>query len=217
MNKSFPPCAYKICFISPSLSARWKQWYLTSLLHGWIRGINCAVHGLWFSLVSDKFIFWSRENHVGIDWSPMIWVKQHSKIVSPSACLSLSHGCICDCTSSPQDHDRLLQASLSLLTLSSLPARSPFPPNPQFPRNHCLWILHPILIHPHCWDTQDLPHLHHLTRKTLHQPLLLPDLPLIRLYGDSSTLGNPTLLTKYSQERNAGPVANLWTTQFFLV
>lgn len=97
-----------------------------------------------------------------------------------------------------------------------LSARSPFPPNPQFPRNHCLWILHPILIHPHCWDTQDLPHLHHLTRKTLHQLLLLPDLPLIRLYGDSSTLGNPTLLTKYSQERNAGPVENLWTTLFFL-
>lgn len=112
-----------MCFISPSLSARWKQWYLTSLLHGWIRGIKCAVHGLWFSLVSDKLIFWSRENHVGIDWSPMIWVKRHNKIVSPSACLFLSHGCICDCTSSPQEHDRLLQASLSLLTLSSLPAR----------------------------------------------------------------------------------------------
>lgn len=68
-----------------------------------------------------NFLF--KGNLVGIDWSPMIWVKRHNKIVSPSACLFLSHGCICDCTSSPQEHDRLLQASLSLLTLSSLPAR----------------------------------------------------------------------------------------------
>ncbi|XP_016406250.1 disintegrin and metalloproteinase domain-containing protein 15 isoform X4 [Sinocyclocheilus rhinocerous] len=118
---------------------------------------------------------------------------------------------------SPQEHDRLHQASLSLLTLSSLPARTLFPPNLQFPRNHCLWILHPTLIHPHCWDIQDPPHLHHLTHVTLYQLLLLPDLPLIRLYGDSSTLRNPTLLTKYSQEGSAGPAANLWTTLFFFV
>lgn len=71
----------------------------------------------------DKLILWSRENHGGIDWSAMIWVKQHSKIVSPSTCLSLSHGCICDCMSSPQEQDRLHQASLFLLTLSSLPDR----------------------------------------------------------------------------------------------
>ncbi len=129
--------------------------------------------------------------------------------------------------------------------------RTLFPPNLRFLRNHCLWILHPTLIHTHCWDIQDLPHLHHLTHVTLHQLLLLPgettdaffsvilynrqemkyclwksvidqilflctDLSLIRLYGDSSTLGNPTLLPKYSQEGNAGPAANLWIALFLL-
>lgn len=113
----------KYCFISPSLSGRWKQKYLSSFLLWWISGISCVVHGLWFSPVSDKLFLRSRGNHGGIVWFPMIWVKLYNKLVSLSACFSLSHGCICDCTSSPQEHDRLHQASPSLLTLSSLPDR----------------------------------------------------------------------------------------------
>lgn len=76
-----------------------------------------------------------------------------------------------------------------------LSARILSPPNLQFPRSHCLWIPRLTLLHSHYRGIQHLLlHLHHpLTHIAQHQPLLLPDLLPIHLYGDSSTPGNSVL------------------------